>query len=221
MRWRDVFYLKDHVNDDVVIFFGNYEDFTTQDIEILSEEEKTMASAIPQLIRRNHYLAGKAFLRRTLGHMLESGPYKGILAKDIFGKPYIVNNKQNIHFNISHTGTIIAIVFSFIKPIGIDIEFKGRNVPEYLVDYFLNEAELREIFSGGDWRECFLRIWIRKEAVLKCIGCGFTGNPKEIKVSLKDEGLLAYKVFSNNKWSQVWHFLPIEYSKDIIGVVAV
>ncbi|MFC3394557.1 4'-phosphopantetheinyl transferase family protein [Brenneria rubrifaciens] len=221
MRWRDINHLKDQYNNDITVFFGNYEDFTIQDIELLSEEEKVKAGTFLSSKGRNRYQAGRAFLRRTLGHMLNSGPYKGMLERDVFGKPYVANDKINIHFNISHTGNVIAIAFSFIKPVGIDIESKGRPIPQDFTDYIFTNDEVDEIIKQDDWEYCFLRAWTKKEAVLKCIGCGFIGDAKKIKVPLKDESSLAYKQFSNEDGFQIWHLLPIEYEHNVIGVIAV
>ncbi|ELQ6021661.1 4'-phosphopantetheinyl transferase superfamily protein [Cronobacter turicensis] len=221
MLWREVAYFKDNDGEDIIVFVGNYSDFTQDDAIFLSEDEKIMSQKFSSVSARNRYIAGKAFLRRALGFMFNKGPFQGAVLKDEYGKPYIVDFDQNINFNVSHTGNVIVIAFSKNKPLGIDIELKNRSIHQHLVGYIFTDEEAEEILSKADWPEYFLRAWTRKEAVLKCIGCGFACDAKEIKVPLSDEKLLAYKNSLNVNIFQSWHLFTIDFLPNIIGVIAI
>lgn len=221
MLWREVVYLKDNDGEEITVFVGDYSDFTQDDAIFLSEDEKTKSREFSSVSARNRYIAGKAFLRRALGFMINTGPFQGVVLKDECGKPYLVDFDQKINFNVSHTGNVIVIAFSKSKPLGIDIELKNRSIHQHLVGYIFTEEEAEEILSKADWPKYFLRAWTRKEAVLKCIGCGFTGNAKEIKVPMDDEKLLAYKELMNVNAFQIWHLFTIDFLPNIIGVIAI
>ena len=221
MLWREVAYLKDNDDEEITVFVGDYSDFTQDDAIFLSEDEKIKSQAFSSVSARNRYIAGKAFLRRALGFMFNTDPFQGAVLKDEYGKPYIVDFDKKINFNVSHTGDVIAIAFSRNKPLGIDIELKNRAIHQQVVDYIFTNEEAEEILSKADWPECFLRAWTRKEAVLKCIGCGFAGNAKEIRVPLDDEKLTAYKYLLDVNIFQVWHLFTIDFLPNIIGVIAI
>ncbi|WBM68812.1 4'-phosphopantetheinyl transferase superfamily protein [Buttiauxella sp. WJP83] len=221
MLWREVAYLKDNDDEEITIFVGYYSDFTQDDVIFLSEDEKINSRAFSSVPARNRYIAGKAFLRRALGFMFNTDPFQGVVSKGEYGKPYIVDFDKKIHFNVSHTGDVIAIAFSRNKPLGIDIELKNRSIHQHLANYVFTDEEAEEILSKADWSECFLSAWTRKEAVLKCIGCGFAGDAKEIKIPLNDENLLAYKKLLNVNAFQIWHLFTIDFLPNVIGVIAI
>lgn len=221
MLWREVVYLKDNDNEELTVFVGHYSDFTQDDTIFLSEDEKIKSRKFSSTSARNRYIAGKAFLRRALGFMFNSAPFKGTISKDEYGKPYIVDPEKKINFNVSHTGDIIVIALSRNKPLGIDIELKNRSIHPHLSEYIFTDEEAEKILSKTDWPKYFLRAWTRKEAVLKCIGCGFAGDAKEIKVPLNDEKLLAYRHLLNVNTFQVWHLFTIDFLPNIIGVIAI
>lgn len=94
------------------------------------------------------------------------------------GKPYAQN--LNIQFNLSHSGKYAAAAFSD-KAIGIDIETPRKINPGLTKRYF-SEAELKH-FETCDKHELeFLKIWTRKESLLKATGIGISTKLSEICV---------------------------------------
>lgn len=85
------------------------------------------------------------------------------------GKPYFVNY-PNLHFNISHSGSAIAVAFSS-SPVGIDIEVI-RDINLSVAKRFFNKSDYGELCSleseNADIR--FLELWTQKEANLKMQG---------------------------------------------------
>ena len=86
------------------------------------------------------------------------------------GKPYI--DGANIHFSISHTDGLCAVVLSDTE-VGIDCEkidsgFLGR-VEKFSKRYF-TRSEQNEIESSENKLQKFFEIWTRKEAYIKKFG---------------------------------------------------
>ena len=105
------------------------------------------------------------------------------------GKPEIDQpaEARTIRFNVSHRGALALYAFGREGEIGVDIEYL-RDVPEALDDcanhFTPDETRLLEqAAAGGSGRECFFRLWTRKEAVIKAVGTGLSMPLDEFDVS--------------------------------------
>jgi len=106
----------------------------------------------------------------------------GITEKPVFeygehGKPFLVGH-PDIHFNLSHCREA-AICIIADHPVGIDIE-SIREFKETLVDYTMNEDEKRQIKQAERPDIEFIKLWTRKEAVLKLSGEGISRDLKSV-----------------------------------------
>ncbi|MBQ8969019.1 MAG: 4'-phosphopantetheinyl transferase superfamily protein [Bacteroidaceae bacterium] len=118
------------------------------------------------------------------------------------GKPYIKSqNEAAPHFSLSHCREAVACIIDS-RPCGIDIEATGRKVSDSLIRYAMNDDEInlinRPLPSEGklegwggntlpqkeepEGGHPFLRLWTRKEAVLKLLGTGIRDTMKEVLV---------------------------------------
>lgn len=84
------------------------------------------------------------------------------------GKPALTEY-PHIHFNLSHCRTAVICAVSD-HPVGVDIEALGRRISPSLVRYTMNPEEQQLIASSPD--TAFLRLWTRKEALVKLRGTG-------------------------------------------------
>lgn len=88
-----------------------------------------------------------------------------------------------MHFNISHTTSLIACGIAMHAHIGIDIEEKKRNTTKNILSlarrYFTSSEidYLAEISDLDAQRMEFLKLWTLKEAYVKALGMGFSGAP--------------------------------------------
>jgi 4'-phosphopantetheinyl transferase len=108
----------------------------------------------------------------------------GIMENPIFeygehGKPSIVGHTE-IFFNLSHCREAVACAVSD-HPIGIDIE-SVRHLRESLVRYTMNEDEVASVFNDPRPDAAFIRLWTKKEALLKLTGEGISNNMKDVLV---------------------------------------
>lgn len=93
------------------------------------------------------------------------------------GKPFIVGH-PDIHFNMSHCQRAAACAVS-ISPVGIDIE-SPRRVSDTLAQHVLNDDELHQMHSTDDPEREFLRLWTKKESLLKLTGTGLRADLKKL-----------------------------------------
>ena len=99
------------------------------------------------------------------------------------GKPYFPG--ETLHFSITHTPRHAFCVLSD-RPVGIDAEELGRRVSPKLARKVLSPAELARYEAAADPAECFLRLWVLKEALVKCSGEGLRGYPNFTDFSPED-----------------------------------
>lgn len=110
--------------------------------------------------------------------MADFGIYEYNILTTESGKPYAQN--LNLQFNLSHSGKYVAAAFSD-KAIGIDIETPRKINPGLTKRYF-SEAELKH-FETCDKHELeFLKIWTRKESLLKATGIGIGTKLSDVSV---------------------------------------
>lgn len=113
------------------------------------------------------------------------------------GKPFIKDYPK--HFNISHCKRGIAVAVS-PSPIGIDIENIQRSINEALVKRVMNKKEKEEITTCKQPELAFIRLWTRKEAVLKLRGTGLTDQMQDVLSSGKEH----IQTFVNKEKGYVW-----------------
>ena len=106
----------------------------------------------------------------------------GITENPIFeynehGKPSIVGHPE-IFFNLSHCKKAAVCAISD-HPVGIDVE-SIREYKESLVNYTMNDAEIREIESAENPASVFIRLWTMKEATMKLVGTGISNDMKNV-----------------------------------------
>lgn len=103
-----------------------------------------------------------------------------------FGKPAF-DSSLGVHFSISHAGGRVMVAVDD-RPVGCDVEkiapFDEAVARECLTDEEL--ARVKRASPGLDRDREFIRLWVRKEAYVKAVGCGFGIGPKSISV-LSDE----------------------------------
>ena len=106
----------------------------------------------------------------------------GITEKPIFeygehGKPWIVGHPE-IHFNLSHCREAVLCMLSD-RPVGVDVE-SVRKFKDSLIRYTMNDKEVEMIMQAPRPDVEFIRLWTRKEAVLKLTGEGINDNLKDV-----------------------------------------
>jgi len=140
-------------------------------------------------------LYGRILVQRYC--MLNNIPFNWSLWKNSStGKPFV----EGIHFNISHSGTLVVVGFSQ-KEIGVDVEHIKSVDISGLIDY-LHEDEKKYVELSTDKTEAFYHVWTRKEAYLKLKGEGIVNG-------LNHENCLPKIVLDDSRKEYAIQSLPI------------
>lgn len=140
-----------------------------------------------------------ARLRRTghrrlvldiLGHALGVSPDDVVLHRPPHGKPELVapvtpfGDDKPLHFNVSHSGPHLVVATTTSGPVGVDVE-EDRPVDwTLLAPAVLHSRELRAVHAMVPHQRAsaLLRVWTRKEALLKADGVGLRQPPASVEV---------------------------------------
>jgi hypothetical protein len=154
-------------------------------MDLQADEVRVFFAPAP---RREHSAAGRALLRQVLGEVaigreangkpviLSPGEGEGSVpsgaAQDRYGS-FGVSAPQDdrlaLHFNISHSGELVALAIAH-EPVGIDIEeIRVTRDLHRIARRFFSAEEAERVDADADQ---FFRIWTAKEAVVKAIGSG-------------------------------------------------
>ena len=138
-------------------------------------------------------------MRAILGAYLDAPPAALQIELTAEGKPYLPTNP--LHFNLSHSRNVALVAVSRRAPVGIDLE-RARHfrAPDRLARRICSEREYAALGRLGnpagaalgrlgnppgaalDAQQQLLRLWVRKEAVLKGTGEGLARPLDEVDV---------------------------------------
>lgn len=88
-----------------------------------------------------------------------------------YGKPYVIGHEQ-VHFNISHSGTVCVCVVAD-APVGVDIQKMEPHNFHRIVKRFFTAEEQAVYEQEGRGKLAFYRMWTKRESVGKYLGMGF------------------------------------------------
>ncbi|OMO82265.1 4'-phosphopantetheinyl transferase superfamily [Corchorus capsularis] len=160
--------------------------------ELLSPCERENVNRMGGDQLKKRALLARALVRTTIARYqtnCEMNPRSLKFRKNIYGKPEVEWQTEDnfipppLHFNISHTSSMIACGVTVNVPIGIDVEEKQRriknNVIAFARRYFSPyEVELLTAISDPEiQRQEFIKLWTLKEAYVKALGKGFSAVP--------------------------------------------
>ena len=79
----------------------------------------------------------------------------------------------SLHFNLSHSGNLALIALAPV-PVGVDLESDTPADAHALAQAWFTPAEQAQLACG---EADFLTLWTAREAVLKAMGIGLSGEP--------------------------------------------
>lgn len=146
---------------------------------LLSADEVARAASYADSARGERFTVGRSVLRFLLGEVT------GVAARDLafvsgeHGKPSLAGPPAllGIHFNLSHAKGLVVVATALGRRVGIDVAWVGGGAPiDRVAERFFSPAERSALHRAPAElrRECFHRIWVRKEALLKGIGAGIS-----------------------------------------------
>ena len=154
---------------------------------ILSAEERARITRFHNEEDQQRFLTGRGLLRILAGTHLGMMPQRVEFGYGAYGKPYLVStgHMRGLHFNVSHSGKIVLLAFSFCHEVGVDVEEirQTADLAETTRQFFMPEAYQSWLqLSSSEQLNEFYQAWTRHEAELKARGIGFIGEPRNAAV---------------------------------------
>ena len=141
---------------------------------LLSDAELARAARHTRPLDRDRFVAGRAALRLVLARYGSEAPAGLALQVTPQGKPFLPGGPP---FSLSRSGGVALLGVGRDRELGVDLE-RVREIPEaagIAARLFGERERAAWRAAGGDRGEAFLRIWTRKEALLKALGLGLAG----------------------------------------------
>ncbi len=144
---------------------------------------------------------------------------RGLRERDVtfsygpFGKPFLAGY-PDIHFSISHGGSMAAVVFSDSE-VGCDIEAVIPYDRDVAVLSFTS-GEIDEIERSGDRDTSFTTLWTEKESFLKALGVGLGRSMRSFEIRRGEQG----PVLIQNIDSGEWKISTVAVDNHIISICA-
>jgi 4'-phosphopantetheinyl transferase len=187
----------------------------------LSQEEREKASQFLLEKDRLRYIYCRGTLREILASLSGASAEEINIGKNAWGKPFLIQPQSSARwtFNLSHSENCVCFAFSLNQEVGIDIELK-REIPSCITiaEQFFSEQEKEtlRVLPLENQSISFLKIWTKKEALLKALGIGIGEGHAFLKEIESLEPITT--VFLRGKY---WCVEPLSlYSSEYIGAIA-
>lgn len=173
-------------------------------LEKLANPFKERASRYLDIESSLCFITGRLLLKKVLTKNNISSKLLDELQYSKEGKPSFLD----YNFSISHSNWYVSLVFGTAFSVGIDIE-KKKDIDLNLFKYLFTEQEWKSIMEAENSLEKFYWFWVRKEALLKAVGC-----------SLKDlKRLEIFEHFGIYKEKR-YYFKTFDFDADFNGIIA-
>ncbi len=147
--------------------------------EWLDAEERTHWARFEREDLRRRYVVAHAALRLVLARVLGRRPAEIEFHRNAWGRP---ETSDGPSFNMSHSGARALIAVAENGPVGVDMEAGDKRLSTEVFDAVTSDAERRAAAGRRLERDDRLRLWVRKEAVLKALGRGLSFPPHALTV---------------------------------------
>ncbi|MBL6456324.1 4'-phosphopantetheinyl transferase superfamily protein [Belnapia sp. T6] len=190
-------------------------------LPLLSAEEQGRAQRFAFERDARRYVASHAALRSVLGSLLSLRPADLAFQTEAGGKPVLAEGGRGLQFSLSHAEEL-ALIGVAARPLGVDLEWLAAPLDVEALAGSVFSLRERTVFAQvapGMRREVFLRVWTRKEAILKATGQGLAIPPPEVEVLLAPDDAMGCQVAlpcCRSRW-QVETVLP---APGYVGAVA-
>jgi len=188
---------------------------------LLSSEEKERSERFKFYKHRKAFIASHGFMHTVLARYIDTNANEIEFSQTEFGKPSLIDiqNKNNIQFNLSHSGNMAILAVCKQHSLGIDVEFAERKVDWRGISkrfFTPNEQQQLDKLTEEEQRQAFFQIWTRKEAHMKVTGQGLSLAPTQFEVSVPPQSanfIQNLKTKDDNFYKMQDIFLP-EMFKD-------
>lgn len=144
-------------------------------LALLEDKRRKNAEEAKNFLYKLRTLYSGLLLRYALKSEGEVVPTPLNVKYNSFGKPFITDGFKN--FSITHSGNLVIVAVSESE-VGVDAEIIQKKVYTHVASKVFSEKEKSEYENlfGEPKTEYFISKWTQKEAYLKYVGTGLTGN---------------------------------------------
>ncbi len=193
---------------------------------LLSDDERRRAQRFVFERDRVGFVAARAALRSILSRCTAVEAASIRFAYAAAGKPELADAAaaSGIHFNLSHSEALAVIAVALHRPIGVDVEWLGREVEyERVAQAFFSAAEVAALTALPPdlLKQGFFNCWTRKEAFLKATGEGISSRHARFDVSLAPaEPARLLRIDDDPRGTADWHLHAFEPVPGYVAAVA-
>ena len=182
--------------------------------ELMSEKRKKAINRYKAAEDRMRSLGAGMLLNSVLAENCPEVPLPPDIEFQEGGKPFLAGF-DNIHFNLSHSGTYAVCALDDFA-IGIDIErIKPAKTGIAARFFSAEENEFLKTLPNGE-QKAFFVVWTRKEAFLKALGKGLRMDLRSFSVCKKDSGVQEiFEVLQEGR-SSGWFCTSMEFGENYI-----
>lgn len=158
----------------------------------LSDEERGRAERFRCEADARAFVFRRTLLRSVLTRYAGIAPAELRFERSEFGKPSLAGTHACVSFNSSSSGGRVLVGVAAGREIGVDVERADQRflAPEELARLaprVLTAEEQTALarMTPEQRPGAFLRLWTRKEALLKALGTGLSREPNTVAVGLE------------------------------------
>ena len=157
-----------------------------RDIDDLDARERVKIMRLVQPADRLRFLTGRRLLRQLVAEVTQWRPGEIAIrmrcvhcGADTHGQPYAVHPGGTLPVSIAHSAERVLVATTTATAVGADIELvdEARYNAQVLDDIEAPHEHTARMAGA------FTRLWVHKEAVLKCTGDGLIVSPRTFSIA--------------------------------------
>lgn len=187
----------------------------------VSAEELESANKIRHQQRQSQYLNTRFQIRSVLASYLGIEPAALEILKTEHGKPYL--SEGGLFFNVSHSGSKLAVAVTDFAEIGVDIEqVRSRHSLQGVAERCFAEEELAiwRSLDGERQLQAFYRLWTAKEAYVKAVGRGIALGLDQCVIDPEQPGGFL-RLPEDCGDAEAWRIVNFKTEADYCGALAI
>ncbi|AMC36178.1 4'-phosphopantetheinyl transferase family protein [Janthinobacterium sp. B9-8] len=181
----------------------------------LDQQEHQRWQSLRKALDARRYAAAHTALRSILASELACSPGDIQYSQNDWGKPFL---ERGPAFSLSHSGPLALIAVQADLPLGVDIELHSKETsPDWFTDCW-SPAELRRMHQPLNAAQA-LRLWVRKEAVLKAVGRGLHLPMSQVVLPLGESQRLRAISHCEGQ-NTLWHLYDLDAGAGALAALA-
>ena len=191
----------------------------------LDSSERVRAAGFRLDRDRRTFSVARTTLRALLGAYLARPPRTVTIGRGAYGKPHLVpcENASELEFSVAHSGGRILYAVTRARAVGVDVERVRHLANLSSVARTILTPDECASWSGLSERERVSSLylaWVRKEAVLKGLGCGLAMRPSRIEVTLALAARSALVLRAEGETRRSWRLFGVNQQGGWVAAIA-